>query len=50
MHFKRVLLLTLIAFLPQQVAAQQDVLNLFGGLVRSGIAAATQADWERLPQ
>jgi hypothetical protein len=50
MHFQRVLLLTLIAFLPQQAAAQQqDIFNLFGGLVRSGIAAATQADWERLP-
>src|ERR1700739_4002839 len=50
MHFLRVLLLSLMAFFPLQAAAQQqDLFNLFGGLIRSGIAAATQADWERLP-
>jgi uncharacterized protein len=50
MHFLRVLLLSFIIVLPYEAAAQQqDIFNLFGGLVRSGIAAATQADWERLP-
>src|SRR5437879_9948357 len=50
LHVQRVRLLSLIAFFPFQAAAQQqDLFNFFGGLVRSGIAAATQADWERLP-
>ena len=50
MHFLRVLLLSFVVFLPHEAAAQQqDIFNLFGGLVRSGISAATQADWERLP-
>ncbi len=50
MHFLRVLLLSFVIVLPHEAAAQQqDIFNLFGGLVRSGIAAATQADWERLP-
>jgi uncharacterized protein len=50
MHFLRVLLLGFIVVLPQEAAAQQeDILRLFGGVIRSGIAAATQADWERLP-
>jgi uncharacterized protein len=50
MHFSRILLLSLIIALPYEAAAQeQDVFRLFGGMIRSGIAAATQADWERLP-
>jgi uncharacterized protein len=50
MHFLRVLLLSFVVVLPHEAAAQQqDIFNLFGGLVRSGISAATQADWERLP-
>jgi uncharacterized protein len=50
MHFLRLLLLSFIIVIPHEAASQQrDIFNLFGGLVRSGIAAATQADWERLP-
>jgi hypothetical protein len=50
MHFLRVLLLSLIVVVPQAATAQQqDVFKLFGGMIKSGIAAATQADWERLP-
>jgi uncharacterized protein len=50
MHFLRVLFLSFIIVVPHEAAAQQqDIFNLFGGLVRSGIAAAAQADWERLP-
>jgi hypothetical protein len=50
MHFLRVLLLGFIVFVPQVATAQQqDVFKLFGGMIKSGIAVATQADWERLP-
>jgi uncharacterized protein YecT (DUF1311 family) len=50
MHFLRVLLLGFIVFVPRVATAQQqDVFKLFGGMIKSGIAAATQADWERLP-
>jgi uncharacterized protein YecT (DUF1311 family) len=50
MRFVRVLLLGFILVVPQVATAQQqDVFRLFGGMIRSGIAAATQADWERLP-
>lgn len=44
------LLLSFIIVLPQAATAQQqDVFGLFGGMIRSGISAAIQADWERLP-
>lgn len=50
MHFLRMLLLGFIVVLPQGASAQQqDIFRLFDGVIRSGIAAATQADWERLP-
>jgi uncharacterized protein YecT (DUF1311 family) len=43
-------LFILVAALPQEGSAQQqEIFDLFGGMIRSGIAAATQADWERLP-
>lgn len=50
MHFLRMLLLGFIVVLPQGASAQQpDIFRLFDGVIRSGIAAAAQADWERLP-
>ena len=50
MHFHRVLLLSLLLFFPHEVGAQQqDIFKLFGAAVRSGMAAAAGADWERLP-
>jgi hypothetical protein len=50
MPFLRVLLLGLIVAFPYQAAAQQrEIFDLFGGLIRSGISAATQATWEQLP-
>jgi uncharacterized protein len=50
MRFARVLLLVFIVVVPQMASAQQDdVFRLFGGMIRSGIATATHAEWERLP-
>lgn len=50
MFFLRALLFCLVLSLPQGASAQQrEIFDLFGGMIRSGIAAATQADWERLP-
>lgn len=49
-RFARSILFILIASLPQVASGQQrEIFELFGGMIRSGIAAATQADWERLP-
>ena len=50
MPFLRALLLGLIFVIPQRAMAQQrEIFDLFGGMIRSGIAAATQAEWQRLP-
>jgi hypothetical protein len=50
MHILRVLLLGFIVVLPHGAFAQQrEIFDLFGGMIRSGMAAAIQADWERLP-
>jgi hypothetical protein len=50
MPFLRALLLGLILVVPQGAVAQQrEIFDLFGGMIRSGIAAATQAEWQRLP-
>jgi hypothetical protein len=40
-----------LGFLCGSVHAQtaSDMIDLFGGIVRSGVAAATQSAWERLP-
>jgi hypothetical protein len=49
-RFARPILFILVVSLPQAAFSQQrEIFDLFGGMVRSGIAAATQADWERLP-
>lgn len=49
-RFANVILLIVLAGLPQRAYAQQrEIFDLFGGMIRSGIAAAVQADWERLP-
>ena len=51
MRFIRNYLLGSIVVVPQAASAQQqDVFRLFGGIIQSGIAAAIQADWERLPR
>lgn len=48
-RFVNLILLILIVGVPQGALAQQrEIFELFGGMIRSGIAAATQADWERL--
>jgi hypothetical protein len=40
----------LILTAPQDALAQQrEIFDFFGGMIRSGIAAATQAEWQRLP-
>jgi uncharacterized protein len=52
MPFRRAFLFGFILALvfPHGALAQQrEIFELFGGMVRSGITAATQADWERLP-
>ncbi|TQF29738.1 superinfection immunity protein [Bradyrhizobium sp. UNPA324] len=50
-RFVKLILLILIAGVPQGALAQQrEIFELFGGMIRSGIAAASQADWERLPE
>lgn len=45
----RAVLICLICLAPQLAMAQQgDMIELFGALVQSGIAAATQAEWQKL--
>jgi hypothetical protein len=42
----------LLCALPIQPAAaqtQDDIANIFGALIRSGVTAATQSQWEKLP-
>ncbi|OSI77975.1 superinfection immunity protein [Bradyrhizobium canariense] len=49
-RFVRFILFFFLTGVPQGAFAQQrEIFDLFGGMIRSGIAVATQADWERLP-
>ncbi|MGY4432834.1 hypothetical protein ACVWWO_005311 [Bradyrhizobium sp. F1.13.1] len=49
-RFVTFILFIFLTGVPQGAFAQQrEIFDLFGGMIRSGIAAATQADWERLP-
>lgn len=49
-RFVRFIFFIFLTGVPQGAFAQQrEMFELFGGMIRSGIAAATQADWERLP-
>lgn len=49
-RFVRFILFISLTGVPQGAFAQQrEIFELFGGMIRSGIAAASQADWERLP-
>ena len=51
MRFQRAALLSILFMgLLQGAAAQErDLFGMFGAVVRSGVAAAVQADWERIP-
>lgn len=50
MRFLRTALFGLMLLVPHDALAQQrEIFDFFGGMIRSGIAAATQAEWQRLP-
>jgi hypothetical protein len=50
MRFLPIVFLGSIFIFPQSAAGQQrEVLDFFGSAIRSGVTAAVQADWERVP-